>query len=73
MVMAESHALTLGVCWEKCYNAAHRRALKAVEALARIRRLARPSVQVNIAQRQQVNTAEVQQVIAGAGHSAEAV
>ncbi len=48
-----------GDFWERRLSAAQRRYLRAAEALARVRRLQLPAVQVNIAERQlnQVNTA----------------
>lgn len=53
-VMAGSVTLTVGDFWEKRLTAAQRRYLRAIDALARVRRLALPSIQVNIAA-QQVN------------------
>ena len=55
-VMNREHALPLGDYWERPLAAAQRRFLRAAEALARIRRLALPALQVNIGE-QQVNVA----------------
>ena len=55
-VMSREHALSLGDHWEGRLSAAQRRFLRATEALARIRRLALPTLQVNIGE-QQVNVA----------------
>ena len=48
-----------GDFWERRLSAAQRRYVRAAEALARVRRLQLPAVQVNIAERQlnQINTA----------------
>jgi hypothetical protein len=60
-MMNQSITLTLGRYWEGRLNAAQRRHLRAVETLARVRRILSrtPSVQVNIATQggQQVNVA----------------
>lgn len=54
---SESISITLADFWERKVNAAQRRYLRAVESLARVRKLsARMPLQVNIAQ-QQVNVA----------------
>jgi len=57
----QSFSLKEGAYWEKSLNAAHNRYLKALESLAKIRKLARhdPALQVNIATQggQQVNVA----------------
>lgn len=55
----ESMSLALGDYWERKLSSAQRRYLRAAETLARIRRLALPVMQVNVAEKQ-VN-------IAGAG------
>lgn len=55
-VMSESHTLTLGDYWERRLSAAQRRYLRAVETLARVRRLRLPALQVNIGENQ-VNVA----------------
>lgn len=49
-------SLALGEYWEKRLSAAQRRYLRACEALARVRRLALPALQVNIGDKQ-VNVA----------------
>lgn len=49
-----SHTLSVGEYWDKRVSAAQRRYLRAVETLARVRRLQLPAVQVNIAE-QQIN------------------
>ncbi len=51
----DSHSLTSGAYWDKRLSAAQRRYLRAIETLARVRRLALPMLQVNIAEKQQVN------------------
>lgn len=48
-VMKGSHTLTLGLYWEKRLTAAHKRYQKACESLARVRKLLRPSVRMNVA------------------------
>ncbi len=50
--------MTQGAYWEKRVSTAQRRYLRAIETLARVRRLRLPAVQVNIAEQQvnQVNT-----------------
>lgn len=50
-----SHSLTVGTYWDKRLSAAQRRYLRAIETLARVRRTALPMLQVNIAEKQQVN------------------
>ncbi|MHC4093344.1 MAG: hypothetical protein ACYSVY_24250 [Planctomycetota bacterium] len=50
IVMSDTHTLRLGAYWEKKVSAAQRRYLRAVETLARVRKLlGRPTIQVNIA------------------------
>ena len=58
-VTKESITLTLGDYWERRLSAAQRRYLRACETLARVRRLLRPTIQVNLAAEggQQVNIA----------------
>ncbi len=57
IVLSEQHQFTLGQYWEKRLSAAQRRYLRAVESLARVRKLSkRGLVQINIAGQQQVNT-----------------
>jgi hypothetical protein len=51
----DSHSLTSGAYWDKRLSAAQRRYLRAIETLARVRRTALPMLQVNIAEKQQVN------------------
>jgi hypothetical protein len=48
-VMKGSHTLTLGLYWEKRLTAAHKRYQKACESLARVRKLLRPSLRMNVA------------------------
>lgn len=50
-IMNESHSLTFGIYWEKRLNAAHKRYERACLALAKVKKLLRPSValQVNVA------------------------
>ena len=51
-IMAESHSLNIGTYWEKKLSSVQHRYLRALEALARVRRLlGGPAVQVNIATR----------------------
>jgi hypothetical protein len=53
----KSHALTTGAYWDRRLSSAQQRYLRAVESLARVRRLARVTpLQVNIGG-QQVNVA----------------
>lgn len=54
-VWGDSHTLERGAYWDKRLSAAQRRYLRAIETLARVRRLALPMLQVNIAEKQQVN------------------
>ncbi len=56
--LTTSVTLPKGDFWERRLSAAQRRYLRAVETLARVRRLQLPAVQVNIAEQQvnQVNT-----------------
>lgn len=56
VISARSIRIQDGLYWEKRLNGAQLRFLRAAKALARIRRLARPSLQVNIGQKQ-VNVA----------------
>jgi len=49
---AESVTLAVGKYWEERLAATQRRYLRAVEALARIRRLGLPALQVNIGEKQ---------------------
>ena len=58
-VWSESHTLTVGEYWDKRVSTAQRRYLRAVESLARIRRLELPALQINIGAQQvnQVNAA----------------
>jgi len=53
-VWSDSHTLTSGEYWNKRVSAAQRRYLRAIETLARVRRLGLPAVQINIGA-QQVN------------------
>lgn len=54
---SESHTLTLGAYWDRRVNSAQQRYLRAVETLARVRRIAQVTpLQVNIAG-QQINVA----------------
>jgi hypothetical protein len=53
----DSMALDLAMHYQKSIDRAHRRYLTAVKALAVVRRLALPALQVNIAQKQQVKNA----------------
>jgi hypothetical protein len=55
----DSFSLDLGMYYQKAIDRAHRRYLSAIKALATVRKLALPALQVNVA-RKQVN-------IAGAG------
>jgi hypothetical protein len=48
-VMKGSHTLTLGLYWEKRLTAAHKRYRNACESLARVRKLLRPSLRMNVA------------------------
>jgi hypothetical protein len=48
-------------CLERRVDRAHRRFLSAVETLARVRKLAVPSLMVNIAKNQQVNVGETRE------------
>lgn len=50
-----SHSLPLGEYWDKRLSAAQRRYLRAIETLARVRRMGPAVLQVNIAQQQIVN------------------
>jgi hypothetical protein len=54
-VWGGSHTSESGAYWDKRLSAAQRRYLRAIETLARVRRLALPMLQVNIAEKQQVN------------------
>lgn len=58
-VTKESIPLTVGDYWERRLSATQRRYLRACETLARVRRLLRPTIQVNVAAEggQQVNIA----------------
>ncbi len=56
-VMSQNITLTLGQYWEKRLSAAQRRYLRACETWARIQRLALPTLQVNIAEKQ-INVAQ---------------
>ena len=53
--LSGSHGLVQGAYWDKRLSSAQRRYLRAIETLARVRRLALPMLQVNIAEKQQVN------------------
>ena len=53
---AQDHSFALGEYWDRLLSAAQRRYLRAVETLARIRRLGVRTVQINLAE-QQVNVA----------------
>ncbi|MBU0607064.1 MAG: hypothetical protein KKI08_04220 [Armatimonadetes bacterium] len=55
-LIAEGGSLNQALFWEKRLSAVQRRYLRAVEALARIRKLALPAIQVNIGDKQ-VNVA----------------
>jgi hypothetical protein len=61
-IMKQSITLTLGMYWEKRLTAAQKRFSRACESLARVRRLSRNPIQVNIATKggQQINVAESQ-------------
>ena len=52
---SKEHTLTLGIYWEKRMLMLQTRYLRAVEILAQVRRLKLPNVQINIADKQQVN------------------
>lgn len=51
----ESITLDQGMFWEKKLSATQTRYIKAIETLAQVRRLKLPNVQINIADKQQVN------------------
>ena len=51
-VMSQSVTLKQGAYWERRLTSAQRRYLKAIETLARVRRMKLPAVQVNIGQNQ---------------------
>ena len=53
----ESMTLELGRYYQACLDRAQKRYLAAIKALAVVRKLALPSLQVNIARKQQVNNA----------------
>ena len=55
-VMNEQHSLPLGSYWEKRLTQAQSRFLKAIQTLARVRKIAGSPLQINIAE-QQVNVA----------------
>jgi hypothetical protein len=57
-ILGESVTLAVGDFWERRLTMAQRRYLRALETLARVRRLALPAVQVNIGAQQvnQLNT-----------------
>ena len=57
------HTLTLGMFWEKRLTMLQRRYLRAVEMLARVRRVKLPNVQINIANEgaNQLNTLQTLQ------------
>ena len=57
-LMSGNTTITQADFWERRLSAAQRRYLRAIETLARVRRLQLPAVQVNIAEQQvnQVNT-----------------
>ena len=61
-VMQQSITLTLGMYWEKRLSSAQRRYTRAIETLARVRKLSRttPALQINIATEggQQFNVAD---------------
>jgi hypothetical protein len=48
-IMKQSITLTLGMYWEKRLAAAQKRFNRACESLTRVRKLSRPSVQINVA------------------------
>ena len=52
MLKADGHSLALGTYYRQRQDSAHARHLKAVKALATVRRLLVPSVQVNIGRNQ---------------------
>jgi hypothetical protein len=60
----ESMTLVLGAYYQRCLSAAQKRYLAAIKALATVRRLAVPALQVNIARRQ-VNVTGVCPAAAG--------
>jgi len=51
----QSLTLNQGMFWEKKLNATQARYIKAIETLGQVRRLKLPNVQINIADKQQVN------------------
>ena len=55
-VNASDMSITQADYFQRRIDRAHRRFLSAVETLARVRKLALPILQVNIARNQQVNT-----------------
>jgi hypothetical protein len=52
MLKADGHSLALGTYYQTRQDSAHSRHLKAVKALATVRRLIVPPVQVNIGRNQ---------------------
>ena len=54
-VWGRSHNTPEGQYWDKRLSAAQRRYLRAIETLTRVRRMGLPMLQVNIAEKQQVN------------------
>lgn len=58
-IWSESHTVSSGEYWDKRVSAAQRRYLRAVETLARVRRLQLPALQGNIGA-QQVNQVNAQ-------------
>ncbi|MFO0888005.1 MAG: hypothetical protein U0790_02540 [Isosphaeraceae bacterium] len=54
-VNAEGLTITQADCLQRRIDRAHRRFLSAVETLARVRKLAVPMLQVNVARNQQIN------------------
>jgi hypothetical protein len=55
--------LALGLCYQKCITAAHKRFLAAMKALTEVRRLVLPAIQVNIAKKQ-INVAHAAPIAA---------
>lgn len=53
IVISESFSLKVAQHWERCISSAQRRYLRAIESLARVRRIGgRPNIHLNIAQNQ---------------------
>ncbi len=54
-MIADSMSIAQADCFQRRIDRTHRRFLSAVETLARVRKMAVPSLMVNIAKTQQVN------------------